>query len=145
MVASKKVVSKTGAKATGKSAARKSPPVPAADDHATTARDFHEVVNMSAHAIGEWLKTKESHVVGAKDGVTGTAEDGPESVGHRSGRRIIALLGKESAALTASDYAHMRKVIGYVHRHLAQKPAVEDVKTSRWRYSLMNWGHDPLV
>ena len=31
-----------------------------------------------------------------------------------------------------------------VQRHLAQQPAEEDVGTSRWRYSLMNWGHDPL-
>ena len=43
-----------------------------------------------------------------------------------------------------ADLAHMRKVHGYVARHLAQQPAKEDVETSRWRYSLMNWGHDPL-
>jgi hypothetical protein len=36
----------------------------------------------------------------------------------------------------------MRKVVGYVRRHLAQEPA--NPATSRWRYSLMNWGHDPL-
>jgi hypothetical protein len=41
------------------------------------------------------------------------------------------------------DYAHMRKVVGYVHRHLAQRPTKERVEDSRWRYSLMNWGHDP--
>ena len=35
----------------------------------------------------------------------------------------------------------MRKVIGYIRRHSAQRPA--NVYTSRWRYSLMNWGHDP--
>jgi hypothetical protein len=38
----------------------------------------------------------------------------------------------------------MRKVHGYVQRHLAQEPQHEDVETSKWRYSLMNWGHDPL-
>jgi hypothetical protein len=37
----------------------------------------------------------------------------------------------------------MRKVIGYVRRHCAQGPA-GDKEHSRWRYSLMNWGHDPL-
>lgn len=36
----------------------------------------------------------------------------------------------------------MRKVVGYVRRHWAQQP--ENIVTSRWRYSLMNWGHDPL-
>ncbi len=119
-------------------------PAPDADDPDTIAREFHEVVNMSAAAIEKWLETKESHVVGAKDGRTGTAEGGPESVGHRSGRRIVGLLAKHRDAMTAADYAHMRKVVGYVHRHLAQRPSGEDVATSRWRYSLMNWGHDPL-
>lgn len=46
-------------------------------------------------------------------------------------------------AVTEEDYAHLRKVIGYVHRHLAQRPA-GDVRETKWRYSLMNWGHDPL-
>ena len=116
---------------------------PAPDDHAAIEREFRSVVNMSAAAIEKWLGTKESHTVGAKDGKTGTAEGGPESVGHRSGRRIVRLLGKDRDRLTAGDYAHMRKVIGYVHRHLAQRPAGESVEDSRWRYSLMNWGHDP--
>ncbi|HEU4458455.1 MAG TPA: DUF3140 domain-containing protein [Methylibium sp.] len=35
----------------------------------------------------------------------------------------------------------MHKVVGYIHRHLAQRP--HEVEHSRWRYSLMNWGHDP--
>jgi hypothetical protein len=34
----------------------------------------------------------------------------------------------------------MRKVVGYLHR--AQRPS-GDVRETRWRYSLMNWGHDP--
>ena len=39
----------------------------------------------------------------------------------------------------------MHKVHSYVSRHSAQGPVhAADVKTSRWRYSLMNWGHDPL-
>ena len=42
-----------------------------------------------------------------------------------------------------ADYDHMRTVIGYVHRHLAQRPS-GDVRETRWRYSLMNWGDDPL-
>ena len=36
----------------------------------------------------------------------------------------------------------MRKVVGYIRRHLGQRP--ENEVTSRWRYSLMNWGHDPI-
>ena len=42
------------------------------------------------------------------------------------------------------DAVNMRKVTGYVHRHLAQRPD-GDVTDTRWRYSLMNWGHDPTT
>jgi hypothetical protein len=37
----------------------------------------------------------------------------------------------------------MRKVLGYIKRHSAQRPS-GDVTDTPWRYSLMNWGHDPL-
>ena len=37
----------------------------------------------------------------------------------------------------------MRKVNGYVARHRKQRPS-GDVSDTPWRYSLMNWGHDPL-
>lgn len=98
-------------------------------------RDFKQAVNMAPAAIETWLDTDESRAVGQK-------EDGHESVGHASGRRIVTLLRKKKADLTADDYAHMQKVAGYVARHLKQRP--KEVKESRWRYSLMNWGHDPL-
>jgi DNA-binding transcriptional LysR family regulator len=35
------------------------------------------------------------------------------------------------------------KVNSYVKRHLGQGPQ-SDPEDSKWRYSLMNWGHDPL-
>ena len=38
----------------------------------------------------------------------------------------------------------MRKVVGYIRRHTAQGPGKSDPEDSRWRYSLLNWGHDPL-
>ncbi|MGY1822434.1 DUF3140 domain-containing protein [Geodermatophilus sp. SYSU D00079] len=108
-----------------------------AEDRDTVRREFGEAVNMTPAELEEWLDTDESQAVGQKDG------DG-ESTGHASGRRIVALLRTKAADLTDDDIAHMRKVHGYVQRHLAQEPAKEDVATSRWRYSLMNWGHDPL-
>ena len=37
----------------------------------------------------------------------------------------------------------MKKVVGDVHRHSAQRPD-GDVTETKWRYSLMNWGNDPL-
>ena len=59
------------------------------------------------------------------------------------GHRIVEIKRTKKADLSEDDYAHMKKVVGYVHRHMAQKPS-GDVEHSRWRYSLMNWGHDPL-
>jgi hypothetical protein len=108
------------------------------DDRDTIRKDFGEAVNMTAAELEEWLGTDESQAVGQKSGGSG------ESTGHESGRRIVELLRTKESDLTDDDLAHMRKVHGYVQRHLAQEPAKEDVETSRWRYSLMNWGHDPL-
>ncbi len=110
----------------------------ASDDRDTIRKDFGEAVNMSASELEEWLATDESQAVGQKSDGSG------ESTGHESGRRIVELLHTERGDLTDDDYAHMKKVTGYVKRHLAQEPAKEDVETSKWRYSLMNWGHDPL-
>ena len=102
-------------------------------------KDFDEAVNMTASELKKWLDTKESRAVGWKaKGGKGTGE----SVGHASGRRIVDILGKKKVELSDDDYAHMRKVVGYVRRHRAQEPA--NIATSRWRYSLMNWGNDPL-
>ncbi len=107
------------------------------DDRDTIRREFTEAVNMSPAELEKWLGTDESQAVGQKDG-------SDESTGHASGRRIVELLRTKKDDLTDDDLAHMRKVHGYVQRHLAQEPAKEDVETSKWRYSLMNWGHDPL-
>jgi hypothetical protein len=97
---------------------------------------FDEVVNMAPAALEEWLESEQSRRVG----FTRPGED--ESVGHASGRRIVGLLRKRKAELDDDDLAHMRKVVGFVRRHSARRP--ENMVTSRWRYSLMNWGHDPL-
>jgi hypothetical protein len=105
-------------------------------DDAKTWDEFREAVNMTPAELKTWLDTDESKDVGQKP------DGGGESVGHESGRHIIRILEKKKADLTDADYAHMRKVVGYVHRHSAQGPQ-EDVEHSRWRYSLMNWGHDP--
>ena len=102
-----------------------------------TYADFRDAVNMTPAELEKWLKTDESQEVGQK------SASGAESVGHDSGRKIISILHKKKADLDDTDEAHMRKVVGYVHRHLAQRPS-GDVKETKWRYSLMNWGHDPL-
>lgn len=102
-------------------------------------KEFGEAANMAPAELEKWLRTEESKKVGWK-GADGKGSG--ESVGHASGRRIVSIKRKAKAALSDDDYAHMRKVVGYVRRHLAQRP--ENQVTSRWRYSLMNWGHDPI-
>ena len=109
-----------------------------ADDQEQIYADFKEAVNMAPAELEKFLDTDESQAVGQKKGGSG------ESVGHESGRRIVEIKRKKKADLTDDDYAHMKKVVGYVHRHLKQGGPDKDVEHSPWRYSLMNWGHDPL-
>jgi len=52
-----------------------------------------------------------------------------ESVGRESGRRIVALKAKKKDHLDDADHDHMRKVIGYAHRHLAQGGPKDDTST----------------
>jgi hypothetical protein len=109
-------------------------------EQSETRKAFREAVNMTPARLEKWLDSEESKKVGWK------GEDGKgsgESVGHKSGKRIVEIKRKKAADLTPEDYAHMAKVVGYVRRHLAQGPE-KDREHSRWRYSLMNWGHDPL-
>jgi hypothetical protein len=79
--------------------------------------DFRDAVTMTAGELETWLDTDASKEVGQKSG---------------------------GGDLTEADEAHMRKVVGYVKRHLAQR-ADGDVTGTRWRHSLMNWGHDPVT
>ena len=93
---------------------------------------------MTPAALDKWLGTEESRAVGW------THEGETEAVGHQEGRRIFEIKRRKKSDLTDDDYAHMRKVVGYVRRHLAQGGPAADKEHSRWRYSLMNWDHDPL-
>jgi hypothetical protein len=107
-------------------------------ERAETRKAFNEAVNMTPAELDRWLASEESRSVGWLH------EGEAEAVGHQAGRRIVEIKRRKQAELTEADYAHMRKVVGYVHRHMAQGGPAEGVETSRWRYSLMNWGHDPL-
>ena len=99
-------------------------------DQAEAYENFKSMVNMSASQLEKWLKTEESKNTGWDSG------DG-ESIGHKSGEKIIKMLGKKKTELTSSDYTHMHKVIAYISRHKAQKPA-GDVSETKWNYSLKN-------
>lgn len=110
------------------------------------SQEFDEYVNMTAKELEDWLKTDEAQSVGIKKGSSSdkkSASGGTESKDAESGRMIIDILRKNKTDLTDDDYQQMNRVVGYNKRHLAQKPTKEDIETSRWRYSLMNWGYDP--
>jgi Protein of unknown function (DUF3140) len=99
--------------------------------------EFGRAVNMAPAELEVWLRTETSRSVGW------TRQGEREAIGHQSGRQIVAIKRKKAAELNEDDYSHMQKVVGYVHRHTAQRPE-GDIRSTRWRYSLMNWGHDPL-
>ncbi len=106
-------------------------------DKETVIKEFDDAVNMTAKQLESWLKTEDSKSVGQKD------DGDDESKGHKSGKRIIDILQKKKDDYTDDDVSHMRKVVSYVHRHSAQKPD-GDIEDTPWRFSLMNWGHDPI-
>lgn len=106
------------------------------NDHDEIWTAFREGVNMTPKELKDWLETEQSQAVGQKSG-------GGESVGHDSGRRIIEIKETKKADLTEEQWAHMKKVNGYIARHSKQRPK-GDIEDTKWRYSLMNWGHDPM-
>lgn len=106
-------------------------------DDQRTSDEFHALVSMPPIALEEWLDTAESKSVGQK-----TAGRG-ESTGHHMDHEIVDLLHIKKSDFGQEEISKMRKVTGYVKRHLAQRPD-GDVTETPWRRSLMNWGHDPL-
>ena len=115
-----------------------------ADEKADAYKDFHALVNMTPAKLRQWLQSEESRSVGmTPEGEKVTPGAPGASVGHHMGERILQIRAAKKPELTDADYADMRKVAGYIKRHSAQRPG-GDVTETRWRHSLMNWGHDPL-
>jgi len=107
------------------------------DEERAVRQAFDALVNLEPAELRAWLRRPESRKVGQ------VRRGESESIGRQSARRILAIRAKAVDDLTDADYAHMKKVIGFCRRHLAQRPW-GDVTDTRWRWSLMNWGHDPL-
>ncbi|WWD16139.1 hypothetical protein CI109_100564 [Kwoniella shandongensis] len=111
--------------------------------------DFNDIVNMTADELDTFLKTEGSETTGFKK------DDGSgESIGHESGRKIVEILkrnpDKDPSKYTDEDVDHMRRVVSYCKRHLAQETKLKDSKSpeelekSKSTRSLKNWGHDPM-
>lgn len=102
-----------------------------------TYKEFNQLVNMSPSDLKKWLETEESKEVGF------VREGSKESQGRKSAKKILEIKSKRKDDLDEEDYEHMSKVVSYIKRHLAQKPD-KDIEETPWRYSLKNWGHEPL-
>ncbi|MEO0744320.1 MAG: DUF3140 domain-containing protein [Pseudomonadota bacterium] len=98
--------------------------------------EWQDLVNMSPSEVEDWLETDASKSVGD----TGDAD----STGRASAKRIITVKRTAKDDLTDDQWDHMATVVGYIKRHCSQGGPDDDVAHSKWRYSLMNWGHDPL-
>ncbi|WP_110241392.1 GNAT family N-acetyltransferase [Nocardioides gilvus] len=104
---------------------------------AEVLRRWRSAVNAEPERLEEWLTTPESASVGSR------APGAIHSVGQLAGMRTVDVLQTPSTEWTESDWAHVRRTIGFVRRHRAQWPS-GDLGLRRWTYSLRNWGHDPL-
>ncbi len=104
------------------------------DKRQSTYDQFYDLVNMQPKELEEWLETEKSKSVGDADS--------GESTGHKSGRKIVEITRTKKSELDEDQYDHMKKVCGYIKRHLAQQPG-DDIAETNWCYSLKNWGHDP--
>lgn len=64
-----------------------------------------------------------------------------------SGRKIVEILKKnpkkDPAQYDEEEIPHMRRVVAYCKRHLAQEGIAKKNPESKSAKSLKNWGHDP--
>ncbi|EGX94389.1 DNA-binding protein [Cordyceps militaris CM01] len=118
-------------------------------DSKDVIQEFNELVNMTASELETWLASKDSTEAGwSKD------DNGEETVGHESGRKITEILksnpSKDAQKYNDDQISHMRKVVAYCKRHLAQEQqsleskSPGEAKKTKSYISLKNWGHDPL-
>ncbi|KAJ5971507.1 uncharacterized protein N7479_001425 [Penicillium vulpinum] len=103
--------------------------------------EFNDLVNMTPTELRGWLEEEQSLTSGW-EGSSG------ETIGHESGRRIVRILEHNPTA-NPSDYSdqdidHMRRVVSYCKRHLAQEERAKHDTSSKSYRSLKNWGHDAL-
>ncbi|RAL12539.1 DUF3140 domain-containing protein [Aspergillus homomorphus CBS 101889] len=108
----------------------------------TVIDEFNELVNMTPNELRDWLQEEQSQSSGWSNNESG------ETVGHESGRKIVSILennpSKDASKYSEEDIDHMRRVVSYCKRHLAQEETAKQNTDSKSYRSLKNWGHDPL-
>ncbi|KAI0451446.1 hypothetical protein F5B21DRAFT_527975 [Xylaria acuta] len=97
---------------------------------------------MSAPDLEAWLEGEPSQSAG-----WGKGDESGETIGHESGRRIVEILeknpSKDPDRYDEEDVEHMRRVVSYCKRHMAQEGKAKQDANSKSARSLKNWGHDP--
>lgn len=93
---------------------------------------FHQLVNMTSQELSAWLETHEA---------AESTETLPQGVGAEEGRRVLSILLKRRADLTADDVEVMQQVVEAIE---AQQERERDTADTQWRHGLMTLGHDPL-
>lgn len=100
------------------------------EDDREAVAEFEAKVNMSSRELDAWLAS------------TAAAGDRLGEDQYEASRRMVSILGKRRVDYTIGDIAYMRKAVGYINRHLAQRPP-PGAGRDGWRQELMRWGHDP--
>ncbi|RLL99197.1 hypothetical protein CFD26_101285 [Aspergillus turcosus] len=89
-------------------------------DKNTVIDEFNNLVNMTPTELRAWLKEEQSQSAGWK-----SSSASGETIGHESGRKIVDILehnpSKDPSAYSDEDLEHMRRVVSYCKRHLAQE------------------------
>ena len=98
--------------------------------------EFRRVVNIAPLQLERWLGTSDSKKLVRLDASGGAVTDSDP------GRLILRILKKRRDSYTVEDFNLMQTVAGEIDRRLSERPK-GDIVASNWRYSLMNWGHDP--
>ncbi|CAI7602214.1 unnamed protein product [Penicillium pancosmium] len=110
---------------------------------------------MTPGELRHWLEEPDSQS-------SGWASDSGETIGHERrvqftgenldrqgrGRKIVNILERnpegQPGRYTDAEIDHMRRVVSYCKRHLAQEESAKRNPHSRSYRSLKNWGHDAL-
>ncbi|KAJ5091006.1 hypothetical protein N7532_009690 [Penicillium argentinense] len=92
-------------------------------------KEFQELVNMNSDELRGWLEEGESADVQVGRKLVEVLEHHPEG---------------QSSHYTDAEIPHVRRVISYCKRHLAQEESAKRNPHSRSYRSLKNWGHYAL-
>ena len=96
-----------------------------------TVGEFRLLVNISSQHLERWLYTVQSQKLNFADAAKGV-----------SAASVLSLLKKRKDKYSDADFDQMQTVVDAIKQRLEERPK-GDIVASNWRYSLMNWGHDP--